>query len=458
MAKNRGTGVTIYRKKWNINIGVVIFGVVFIYLAVTVLLYLTGNHISAYEVREGSILKDNAYTGFIVRNETVVSAGGDGYVNYFAPEGSKVGAKTSVYSLSDEKLDFTETESEQAEELSVDERDAVLVKTQDFTENFHPEQFNDVYTLKSSIGSILEKKSNQSRQEQLNAMLSAGAAGLNVFQAGTPGIVIYGTDGYEGITISDVTKDMIEKQNYEPSEFQNNTNVKAGEPVYKVITEDTWTLAIVLEEEAAQELINMDSIRVQFSKDHETGVADLAVYTTEDGDLAFLTFDSSMVRYAKERYLDIELIIEDESGLKIPKSSVVEKDFYVVPDSCLTQGVNTGEQGVLIVGKGEDTEFKKVEVYYRDNENSMVYLDPDVFEEGVVLKNPDSDSTYKLKEKKALKGVYNINKGYAVFREVKILCESEEYYIVESGNDYGLANYDHIALIGADVRENDVVF
>ena len=73
----------------------------------------------------------------------------------------------------------------------------------------------------------------------------------------------------------------------------------------------------------------MDSIRVQFSKDHETGVADLAVYNTEKGDLAFLTFDSSMVRYAKERYLDIELIIEDESGLKIPKSAVVEKDFYV---------------------------------------------------------------------------------------------------------------------------------
>ncbi|MCI9216940.1 HlyD family efflux transporter periplasmic adaptor subunit [Lachnospiraceae bacterium 42-17] len=457
MAKNRGTGVTVYRKKWNINIGVVIFGVVFIYLAVTVLLYLTGNHISAYEVREGSILRDNAYTGFIVRNETVISAEGDGYVNYFAPEGSKVGAKTAVYSLSDEKLDFTEVQPEE-EELSTDERDAVFVKTQDFTENFYPEQFNDVYTLKSSIGSILEKKSNQSRQEQLNAMLSEGALGLNVFQADTPGIVIYGTDGYEEITISDVTKDMIEKQNYDPFEFQNNASVKAGDPVYKVITEDTWTVAIVLDEAAAQELINMDSIRVQFSKDHETSVADLAVYNTAKGDLAFLTFDSSMVRYAKERYLDIELIIEDESGLKIPKSAVVEKDFYVVPDSYLSQGGKSREQGVLIDGKGENTEFKKAEIYYRDNENNMVYLDPDAFEEGTVLQKPDSADTYQLKEKNALKGVYNINKGYAVFREVKILCESEEYYIVESGNDYGLANYDHIALIGADVRENDVVF
>ena len=150
--------------------------------------------------------------------------------------------------------------------------------------------------------------------------------------------------------------------------------------------------------------------------------------------------------------------MEDESGLKIPKSAVVEKDFYVVPESFLTQGGNSREQGVLLGAKGGNTEFRKADVYYRDNENSLVYLNPDVFEEGSVLRKTDSDDTYELKEKKSLKGVYNINKGYAVFKEVDILCESEEYYIVKSGNDYGLSNYDHIALTGADVRENDVVF
>lgn len=458
MTDNRGTKVTVFRKKWNINIGVVIFGVVFIYLAVTVLLYLTGNHISAYEVREGSIQKDNAYTGFIVRNETVVSAEADGFVNYFAPEGSKVGARTSVYSLSRDELDFTEAEAAQTEELSVDERDAILVKTQDFTENFHPEQFNDVYTLKENVSLILEKKSSQSRQEQLSAMLSSGAEGLTVFQAKTPGVIIYETDGYEGVTISDVTEEMIEKQNYEPEEFQNNTEVKAGDPVYKVITDDTWTLVILLDDETTKDLMDVESIRVQFSKDHETGVADLDIYHTADANLGFLTFDSAMVRYAQERYLDIELIIEDESGLKIPKSAVVKKDFYVVPDSYLTQGGNSREEGVLIEGSKGKSEFKKAEVYYRDNENSMIYLDPDVFEDGAVLRKPDSDDTYRLKEKKSLQGVYNINKGYAVFKEIDILCESEEYYIVSSGNDYGLANYDHIALDGENIKENDVVF
>ena len=63
----------------------------------------------------------------------------------------------------------------------------------------------------------------------------------------------------------------------------------------------------------------------------------------------------------------------------------------------------------------------------------------------------------QLNKTRKLKGVYNINRGYAVFRQVQILCESDEYYIVQSGDDYGLSNNDHIALTGKDVHEGDVI-
>ena len=81
-----------------------------------------------------------------------------------------------------------------------------------------------------------------------------------------------------------------------------------------------------------------------------------------------------------------------------------------------------------------------------------------LFAEDAVLVKPDSTDTCVLNRTESIKGVYNINKGYAVFKQVNILCESDDYYIVESGSDYGLSNYDHIALNGADVDENDVVF
>ena len=81
MTDKHSTNITVFRKKWNINIGIIIFGVVFIYLIVTVLMYLTSNHISSYEVREGTILKDNAYTGLAIRDEEVIPADQSGYVN-----------------------------------------------------------------------------------------------------------------------------------------------------------------------------------------------------------------------------------------------------------------------------------------------------------------------------------------------------------------------------------------
>ena len=97
-----------------------------------------------------------------------------------------------------------------------------------------------------------------------------------------------------------------------------------------------------------------------------------------------------------------------------------------------------------------------VNVYYEDDE--VAYLDPNVFGKNDVLVKPDSNETYPLKEKKQLRGVYNVNKGYAVFKQIQVLCESDEYYIVEEGSSFGLSNYDHIALDGSSVKENDVVF
>ena len=458
MAGNKLTNIQVYRKKWNINIGVIIFGAVFIYLVVTVLLYLTGNHVTAYEVREGSILKDNAYTGFIVRDETIVQAESDGYINYFALEGSKVGAKTRVYTLSDKKLELTSNTDEESLELTSEEQNSILMKTQSFSENFREEQFSDVYTLKNNITNVLESKSNQSRQAQLDAMVAAGNNDLQIYTAVSDGIILYSTDGYENITTDQVTEDDISKANYESKNLTDNTKIKAGDPVYKLIRSNDWSVVILLNDETAKELADVNRVKVSFSKDNETTYAGFSIQTKKDTSYGILTFDSSMIRYAEERYLDLELILEDESGLKIPKSSVVTKKFYTVPKDYLTSGGNSSGTGVLVdIGK-DQSQFQSVEVYYSDEESNLVYLDYDAFDSNTVIKKPDSSETYELTKTKKLKGVYNINKGYAIFRQVQILCESDEYYIVASGQDYGLTNYDHIALYGDSVRTDDVVF
>ena len=347
MAGNNLMTIQVYRKKWHMNIGVVIFGIIFLYLVVTVLLYLTENRVSAYEVREGSILRDNAYTGLILRNEVVVQADADGYVNYFVPESSKVGVKSKVYTLSDQELDLSDTGDEERR-LSSEEQSAVLMRIQSFSESFCKEQFGDVYDLKDNVSAVLESQSSQNRQARLEAMTGQEGGGVRVFPAVSDGIIIYSTDGYEAVTADQVTEDMLAKNGYEQKSIKNNTKIKAGSPVYKLIRDDNWSVVIALKKETADELREMDRIRVRLTKNQEIVTAGFSIRDTNDACLGILTFGGSMIHYAKDRFLELELILEDESGLKIPKSAVVDKKFYMISENYITQGGNSKEDGVLV--------------------------------------------------------------------------------------------------------------
>ena len=78
-------------KHFNINIGTVIFGALFLYLVITVIIYLTADHITSYQVTSGPLSKNETYTALALRTEEVVHATTGGYVSYFASDSSKVG-------------------------------------------------------------------------------------------------------------------------------------------------------------------------------------------------------------------------------------------------------------------------------------------------------------------------------------------------------------------------------
>ncbi len=103
--KNNSVNIKKYKTKREFNLGIFLFAIVFIYLVVTIILYFTGDRISVYEVREGSIVKDNSYTGLIIRKETAVTAESSGYISYYQAENSKIKRGMNIYALSPEKLD-----------------------------------------------------------------------------------------------------------------------------------------------------------------------------------------------------------------------------------------------------------------------------------------------------------------------------------------------------------------
>ena len=459
-----------YKNKGNWNIGVVLFGVIFIYLFFTVLIYLTKDRISVYEVREGSILKDTSFTGIALRQETVINADQEGYVNYFIESGEKAAVGNNIYTLSQNKLETTEAQDSNDEvALSSEEWNAILLKAQAFNESFRPEEFRTARTLKDETAAILQSNTTQSRVSKLNTLLAEGTAeGLKVYQSPDDGVIEFSVDGYEDLELGDISDETLSKSNYSQTELTNNRKVYAGDPVYRLITDEEWKLVIKLSDELEEAFFDqMDGedslfVKVRFTKDNESVWGSLQIINKgKDDAYGYITFSNSMIRYAQDRFLDIELILEDESGLKIPKSSVTEKECFVIPQDYLTQGGASQKNGVFRQSKNKKgetiTEFVSVSVLKQDLEAGKIYLDSTSLKKGDILLMPDSAETLTLKNTEKLKGVYNVNKGYAVFRQVNILCESEEYYIVESGNSYSLSNYDHIALDGDAVHDNDLV-
>ena len=168
-----------------------------------------------------------------------------------------------------------------------------------------------------------------------------------------------------------------------------------------------------------------------------------------------MTLKSAMIRYAKERYLEIELLLSEESGLKIPNSAITEKEFFTVPVGFFLQGDDSSNLGCL-VKKDSGTEFVSPTIYYSDD--TYYYIDSEDVQKGDILQKPDSNETYTIgTDVASLNGVYNVNKGYAVFKQIDVIYQNEEYSILKTGTTYGLSLYDHIALDGSKVTENQLI-
>ena len=95
-----------------------------------------------------------------------------------------------------------------------------------------------------------------------------------------------------------------------------------------------------------------------------------------------------------------------------------------------------------------------------DYDDGEYLIDRNLLNEGDYILLENSAKRIQLQEKdvEVLHGVYNINKGYAVFREITVIDENEEYCIIESNNIYGLAAYDYIVLNASEVTEDQIVY
>ena len=426
--------------------------------------YFQTEHIVGYSVKEGSLTSNTIYKALALREEKIVTSTDAGYVNYFAREGERAAVGNLIYTIDETGKLSDYIKSNESGENTLSDADLSELKTEivSFTSNFDRSDFASVYNFKYNVEGTVLKLANYNILENVDALNGAsGTSLINYCYADESGIVVYSTDGYEDMTLQDVTKDSFDQDAYEKVHLVNNELIAKGDPVYKLTTNEDWSVVIPVDEELAAQLEEEEYVKVRFLKNQYTAWGKVTINTNADGDsFAALTFTNSMITFCTDRFVDIELILEDESGLKIPNSAIVEKEFFIVPKEYVTQGGNSNNYGVLLETYDENgnatTKFVETNIY--DETETEYYLDDSVLRAGNYLLKPDSTDKYAVSKTGSLIGVYNINKGYADFKQVSILYQNDEYSIVKSNTSYGLNVYDYIVLDAATVHDNEFIY
>ena len=104
---NNQNKIKKYRKPLNLNIWILIFCAILIYVIGFVLSSLGTEKIIPYEVREGSLAINYTYRALALREEQVVKTNNSGYITYFAREGERIAPGNLVY-IVDETGDLKE--------------------------------------------------------------------------------------------------------------------------------------------------------------------------------------------------------------------------------------------------------------------------------------------------------------------------------------------------------------
>lgn len=453
-----------YRRPISINIGFVVFMAVFAYILIYMIMYFSRDRVSIYEVVYGknADATNKTYQALLLRSENVSTADTAGYLNYYVRSGERASVGTTVYTI-DESGKIQEFLKDNAEGMELTESDYEVLRQyiSSFTANYSDLRYSDTYNFKIDLSSKLLECANMNAINEKLAELSAeGTYNYSVNRAAAAGIVEYYTDGYEGKQISEITADDFNVESYTKKSVVSGDLVEAGNPVYKIISEEEWNVLIPLSQEEAQARQEDTRIKIKFTEDDTTVVGDFQVLNQNNCFIGVITLDKYMIKYASERYTEIQIVEDEVEGLKIPKTSVVSKEFFTVPKDFASRGGDSDETGFYKQVFDENNQltikFIAPEIYYADEE--YYYIDDEDFAKGDSIVKNDSAELFTIGQTSSLEGVYNVNNGYCVFRRIEKLSESGDYFLVDVNTSYGLKVYDHIVIDGSMVDENDVVF
>ena len=204
--RRRRNKVVSMRRKRPINIDLVFFGAVALYICVICYMAMNTEH-----------------TGLALREERVFSAETSGYVSYYAREGERVSGSSLVYTI-DEKGEINALIRQNAENVDLTDENFSVIRSsiRSYMSDYSDLEFSKVYDFETSLaGSVMDLMN----QNMLESLEDAGEDSMfSRIYAANIGIQEYYTDGIEEVTLYGVTEEMLEKR----AGTGRGTDVQAG--------------------------------------------------------------------------------------------------------------------------------------------------------------------------------------------------------------------------------------
>ncbi|MCM1494223.1 MAG: hypothetical protein NC089_00305 [Bacteroides sp.] len=447
-----------------INIGVIIFGLIFIFLGVQIFRSLRQVRVSVYEVQKSYMDTNITGSAIALRQEVLVAADRSGYINYYIRNGQKVGKNATVYTLdaTGSLADIIADASGDGVTLNTAGYHEIKTRISAFQNYFSDVNFSDVYDFKNDLDSQILDLINSQVLEDLTSA-DGTMASFSQITSSESGVVTYYQDGYEGKQPEEITLADYERDTYTSTSLKTGEIIQAGSPVYKLITSDIWNLVLPLSQEDAERLQADDRVTLRMPNVVHEVYGDITVIQNGEAYFANITLDKLMVNYCEERFLPIEIVMTQQEGLTIPNSAIVEKQVLKLPIDYLTAGSNSSQMiyfNVRILDEEGNLSVMQVAPDIYEKDDLYCYVNPNAFAPDAVLVKNDSDQTLSLTDagRENRTGVYSVNRGSASFRPIEILASDSDFSIISESTSYGIALYDRIVLDSSTVEEGQIIY
>ena len=347
---------------------------------------------STYVVEYGKIEKSVETTGYVARQEKILTTIGSGDIEYFVSEGDKIAKGQKIAEVYLDQLDEKSRKDLEAINLRLqnikgkqDGQDAlkgdieklekqILFLVGSIQQDLKEEKYDKIAVFKKELEDLLDKKSviageksfsgkNIAQLEQQKSQLENKVnSSVKTIYSDSPGIVAMGSDGFEELLNYRLLNEITGKQFklLEDSNLNSFSEKAQGErPIIRIIENYKWSIVVEINSEQAEKIGKGKNVQIRIlDQNKELKAIVRNVIDEEDKKIIIFDLDEFIDDFYNIRAIEVEIILSQYEGAMVPNSSIIEKE---------------GVKGVYTLDVNGIPDFKPVKVLTSNEQYSILY-------------------------------------------------------------------------------------